>query len=87
MKPNQYKKKWYPDFQANVLNFVEQNGIINSFQIFDIYRQNYGNRLWEANILQRLYKIISQEPRLSQIDNCISGYKLKIVIFSEIKLF
>lgn len=71
MKPNQYKKKWYPDFQANVLNFVEQNGIINSFQIFDIYRQNYGNRLWEANILQRLYKIISQEPRLSQIDKTV----------------
>lgn len=71
MRNHQYKIKWYSDFQKDALQFVEQNGIINSFQIYNIYRQNYGSRLWEANILQRLYTIISQEPNLFRIDKTI----------------
>lgn len=57
------------------MHVVEQKGIINSFEIFNIYSNKYGAKKWGVNVLERLYGIILQNPELEQIDKTVSNDK------------
>ncbi|OHT17461.1 hypothetical protein TRFO_02471 [Tritrichomonas foetus] len=80
MTRHHYKKPWREEFVDEVYQFVEQNGIINSDQIYKIYNPKYGKKNWGAQLLNLLYDIISQDARLSRVEINIAEGK-KIVLF------
>ena len=81
-KTSFYNKKWITNFKNDIFRFIKQNEIINSDQIYNIYYQKYGKKNWGSGLLQKLYKIIDSDDRLTQVDLLVpSENNEKVILF------